>query len=55
MHVFLTEKVGKMVIKITGMDRKCGAIENISAYLIFPLINNPGKSSVKEGEIWQDS
>ena len=29
-----------------------GAIEDIVACLIFPLINNPGKSSVKEGEIW---
>ena len=44
-----------MVIKITGTDRKCGAIEGISAYLIFPLINNFRKRGVKEGEIWQDN
>ena len=44
-----------MIGKIRWTDRKCGAIEDISACLIFPLINNPGKSGVKEGEIWQDS
>ena len=44
-----------MAIKITGTDRKYGAIEDISACLIFPLINNTEKSCVNEGEIWQDS
>jgi hypothetical protein len=44
-----------MTGKITGTDKECGAIEDISVCLIFPLIKNPGKSSVKEGEIWQDS
>ena len=44
-----------MVIKIAGTDRKCGAMDGISACLIFPQINNPGKGGVKEGEIWQDS
>jgi hypothetical protein len=41
--------------KVRWTDRKCGAIENIGACLISPLISNPGKSDVKEGEIWQDS
>ena len=44
-----------MVIKVAGTDRKCGAMDGISACLIFPLIGNPGESCVKEGEIWQDS
>ena len=44
-----------MIGKIRWTDRKCGVIEDISARLIFLLINNPGKGGVKEGEIWQDS
>jgi hypothetical protein len=44
-----------MIGKIRWTDKKCGAIEDISVPLIFLLINNPRKSCVKEGEIWQDS
>jgi hypothetical protein len=44
-----------MIGKTTGTDKECGAIEDISVRLIFPLISNPERGSVGEGEIWQDS
>ena len=44
-----------MIGKTIGTDKECGVIKDISACLIFPLISNPERGGVREGEIWQDS